>query len=180
MTHLLDCRAIPAFCRRTIAATAEVNPALVIHYFGSKCGLLAATLRLPLHLRDQVSALVRSDPGDMGERVVRLFLGTWQYPVTRAPLMAMVRSIFSDQDAADALGQFLSTHMLGPIMAASDRDQPELRVSLVASHLSGLAIGRHLLGVAPLARADVDHLVACTAPVVQHYLTGDLPAVRHR
>ncbi|MET7988858.1 TetR family transcriptional regulator [Streptomyces sp. NPDC005281] len=160
---------------RAVAAEADVNPALVLHYFGSKRDLFAATLRLPLHLRDQVSGLIRHDPADLGERLVRLFLHLWRDPVTRRPLAAMVRSVFSDQDAADAFGSFLSDEIVGPLVAASGRDQPDLRITLVVSHLVGLVIGRHILGVAPLARVDLDHLVACVAPVVQHYLTGPLP-----
>jgi AcrR family transcriptional regulator len=160
---------------RAVAAEAGVNPALVIHYFGSKRDLFVATLRLPLHLRERVAALVRTDPADLGEQVVRLYLGLWQDPVTRAPLAAMLRSVFSDSEAAAALGRFLSAEMVGPIVAASGRDQPHLRVSLVAGQLVGLAIGRHVLAIAPLAEADIEHLVACLAPMVQHFLTGDLP-----
>jgi hypothetical protein len=37
--------------------------------------------------------------------------------------------------------------------------------------------GRHILGVAPLARAEIEQLVACVVPVIQHYLTGRLPVV---
>ncbi|MFB7337793.1 hypothetical protein ACFC00_40320 [Streptomyces adustus] len=85
------------------------------------------------------------------------------------------RSVLSDEGAAGALRQFLATHLLGPLVAASRRDQPDLRVSLAASHLAGLAIGRHVLGVAPLAMADIEQLVACAAPVTQHHLTGRLP-----
>lgn len=163
---------------RAIAAEADVNPALVLHYFHSKRDLFAATLRLPLHLRDRVSELIRHDQADLGEQLVRLFLHIWQDPVTRRPLVTMIRSVFSDQDAADALGGFLTAEMVGPLVAASGRDQPDLRITLVVSHLVGLVMGRHILGVAPLARADPDHLVACVAPVVQHYLTGALPVPR--
>ncbi|MBT2382532.1 TetR family transcriptional regulator [Streptomyces sp. ISL-11] len=160
---------------RAIAAEAGVNPALVIHHFGSKRNLFAATLRLPLHVRDKIAALVRTDSADLGEHLVRLFLGLWQDPVFRAPLAAMIRSVFSDSEASDALGDFFTAEMIGPIVAASGHDQPHLRVSLVASHLLGLASARHILGIAPLVRADTEHLVACVGPVVQHYLTGDLP-----
>ncbi|PTM86287.1 TetR/AcrR family transcriptional regulator [Streptomyces sp. VMFN-G11Ma] len=66
---------------------------------------------------------------------------------------------------------------LGPLVAASRRDRPDLRVSLAASHLAGLVIGGHILGVAPLARAEIEQLVACVVPVIQHYLTGRLPVV---
>lgn len=113
----------------------------------------------------------------MGKHVVRLFLTAWQDQNVLAPLSAMIRSVFSDEGAADALRQFLATHMLGPLVAASRRDRPDVRVALAASHLAGLAIGRHILGVAPLAKADIEQLGACVAPVIQHYPTGKLPAV---
>ncbi|GAA4991997.1 TetR family transcriptional regulator [Yinghuangia aomiensis] len=160
---------------RAVAAAADVNPALVIHYFGSKRDLFAATLRLPLHLREQIAALVRTDPDHAGEHLVRLYLRLWQDPIARAPIAAMIRSVFSDPDAAEAFGAFVSDHMVGPLVAALGRDQPALRVSLVAGHLVGLAVGRHILGVTPLANADTEHLTACVAPVIQHYLTGPLP-----
>ncbi|MFD7734038.1 TetR family transcriptional regulator [Kitasatospora phosalacinea] len=160
---------------RAVAADAGVDPALVLHHFGSKRQLFAAALRFPLHLREQLAHLLRQDPADLGEQVVRLYLGMWQDPLTRAPLAAMIRSVLSDAEAADALGQFLSAEMIGPVVTALGHDQPRLRISLTATHLLGLAIGRHLLAVTPLARADAEHLVACTAPVIQHYLTGPLP-----
>ncbi|MFG2430837.1 TetR family transcriptional regulator [Streptomyces sp. NPDC048590] len=160
---------------RAIAAEAGVNAALVNHHFGSKRNLFAATLRLPLHMREQIAALVRADAADMGQHLVRLFLGLWEAPVSGTPLAAMIRSVFSDSDASDALGDFFTAEMIGPVVAACGHDQPFLRISLVASHLLGLASARHILGVAPLVRADTEHLVACIGPVVQHYLTGPLP-----
>jgi AcrR family transcriptional regulator len=160
---------------RAIAAAADVNPALVIHYFGSKRDLFVASLRLPLHLRDQVARVLRSDPDGVGERLVRLYLGLWRQPSSRAPLAAMMRSVFSDQEAADALGQFLSEQMVGPIVAGLGIDRPQLRIALVAGHLVGLVVGRHVLGIAALVEADTELLVACVAPTIQRYLTEALP-----
>lgn len=161
---------------RAIAAEAGVNPALVNHHFGGKRYLFAAALRLPPHLREQVAALVRTDAGDMGENLVRLFLELWQAPASGAPLAAMIRSVFSDSEASNALGSFFAAEMIGPVVAACGHDQPHLRISLAASHLLGLAGARHVLGTTPLAGADTEHLVACVGPVVQHYLTGHLPS----
>ncbi|MFC1442906.1 TetR family transcriptional regulator [Streptacidiphilus sp. N1-10] len=160
---------------RAIAAEAGVNPALVIHHFGSKRDLFVATLHVPANLHQQIADLIRTDAADMGHRLARLYLGLWQDPVTRAPIAAMVRSVISDTEATEAFGQFMTAALVGPVVAAMGRDQPQLRISLVASQLIGMAIGRHILGITPLAKAEVDHLVACIAPVLQHYLTDPLP-----
>ncbi|WP_433887503.1 TetR family transcriptional regulator [Streptomyces sp. CA-111067] len=163
---------------RAVALAADVNPALVIHYFGSKHELFAAALQLPLQMRDQITQILQGDPRGLAERLVRFYLGLWRLPASRAPIAAMFRSVFSDQEAADALGRFLTTRILGPIMDDLGHDRPDLRMSLAATQLVGLAIGRHILSVAPLAEADTDFLVACVSPVIQHYLTGPLPATR--
>lgn len=160
---------------RAIAADAGVNPALVIHHFGSKRDLFATTLQLPVPTYAKIAEVVRRDPADIGEQLVRLYLDLWHHPASRAQLAAMVRSVLSDTEAAEALGQFLSDELVGPVVATLGRDQSHLRISLVASQLVGLGIGRYILGIAPLARAADEHLVACTAPVIQHYLTGPLP-----
>lgn len=160
---------------RAIAAAADVNPALVIHYYGSKRDLFVASLRLPLQLRDQIAEVLRTDRDGLGERLVRLYLSLWLKPSSRGPLAAMMRSVFSDQEAADALGQFLSEQMVGPVVANLGSDRPQLRVSLVASQLVGLVVGRHILGIAALVEADTELLVACVAPVIQRYLTASLP-----
>ncbi len=38
----------------------------------------------------------------------------------------------------------------------------------------GLAVTRYVLGLEPLAAADLDTLVAAVGPTVDRYLTGDL------
>jgi Tetracyclin repressor-like, C-terminal domain len=49
-----------------------------------------------------------------------------------------------------------------------------LRTSLVASQIIGLAVGRYILQVEPLASAPRATLIAVLSPTIQHYLTGDL------
>ena len=53
-------------------------------------------------------------------------------------------------------------------------DDPELRLTTAVTHIVGIAIGRYILRVPPLAEASLEDLVALIAPSVQHYLTGSL------
>jgi|HubBroStandDraft_2_1064218.scaffolds.fasta_scaffold145817_2 hypothetical protein len=48
------------------------------------------------------------------------------------------------------------------------------RASLAASQVIGLGLTRYVLGLEPLAAADLDRLVAAVGPTVDRYLTGDL------
>jgi len=63
--------------------------------------------------------------------------------------------------------------MLLPIAQRLGGDQPELRASLVASQLVGLAVVRHIVGVEPLASASSEQLAAAIEPVFAHYLNGN-------
>ena len=54
-------------------------------------------------------------------------------------------------------------------------DRPEVRVPLVASQVVGLIVTRYLLALPPMAEMSADDVVARVGPVLQHYLTGDLP-----
>jgi hypothetical protein len=54
------------------------------------------------------------------------------------------------------------------------RERPELRASLVASQIVGLAMARHVVGLTRLATATHAELIAALAAVFDHYLTGHL------
>jgi hypothetical protein len=48
-------------------------------------------------------------------------------------------------------------------------------MSLVASQILGIVLGRYVLALEPLASLPSDAVVAAYAPTIQRYLTGDLP-----
>ena len=61
---------------RDVAARAEIDPALVIRYFGSKEGLFARAAVFDLALPD----LSAADRAGFGRALVRHFLGIWEGP----------------------------------------------------------------------------------------------------
>ena len=55
------------------------------------------------------------------------------------------------------------------------------RLQMVASQLMGLGLARYILRLQPLAGAEPTVVIACVAPTIQRYLTGELdirPTVR--
>ena len=48
-------------------------------------------------------------------------------------------------------------------------------MSLAMAHLTGLAIGRYVLAVPPVAQMPIEELVDWVAPAIQRYLTGPPP-----
>ncbi len=159
---------------RGVAGRAGVDPALVHHFFGTKDDLFLAALALPEDFMTGLPQPFEGDRATVGERMTRRYLSLWEDPVTGAALRSVVRSTFSHEAAAALLREFIGSQVLAGAAARLDVDSPELRVALAGSHLFGLAVARYVVGIEPLARAQVDALVAAVAPAVQHYLTGDL------
>lgn len=158
---------------RAIAARAEVDPALVYHFHDSKEALFTAAMQLPFRPSEVIPSLLHGDPDTLGERLLRFFLGVLDQPGI-SPFVALLRSASSNEQAATMLRQYLTGEVLGRIARSLGTSQPRLRATLVGSQMAGLAMIRHILRVEPLASADQDTVIACIAPTLQRYLTGDL------
>ena len=155
---------------RGIARAAGVDPALVHHYFGNKDELFAASLELPYDPSVVVPALLAEGLDGLGERVVRTFIGIWDATPGQGPLLALLRSAVSDERAAQTLRDFVTRVVIGPLVRAAGPDGAELRASLVASQMVGLAMARYVVRLEPLASASADELAALIGPTLDRYL----------
>ncbi|MFJ4337189.1 TetR family transcriptional regulator [Streptomyces sp. NPDC088915] len=156
---------------RGIARAAGVDPALVHHYFGSKDEVFAAAVEVSFEPATVVPAIVSGPRDGIGERLARFFIGVWENPASRAPLLAIVRSALTHEAAAAVLRTFVLRRLLERIAAELDVPDPKLRAELAASHMIGIAILRYAIRVEPLASADPEEIVAQVAPALQRYLT---------
>jgi len=157
---------------RGIARAADVDPALVHHYFGGKEQVFVAAMELPFDPSVMLPTILAQGVDGMGERLVRQFLAVWGDPDSRAPFLAMLRSATTSEPAAAMLRSFVSEALLRRVVAGLDVPDAELRASLAAAHLVGLALLRYVVRIPPLAAASEDEIVAIVAPTVQRYLTG--------
>jgi AcrR family transcriptional regulator len=159
---------------RAIAGQADVDPALVHHYFGPKTQLFAAVMALPPAV-DHVPQRMLDGPTDrLGERMIRAFLEVWDAPRARDQMRALLRAALTEDHAAATLREFVLEAILGPVTRALAVPDAELRATLAASQVVGLAVARYVVGIEPLASTDREVLVAAYAPTLQRYLLGDL------
>ncbi|HEX5147752.1 MAG TPA: TetR family transcriptional regulator [Candidatus Limnocylindrales bacterium] len=167
-------RGFDATSVRAIATEAGVDPSLVLHYYGSKQALFTAVMKLPIDQWAVAGGLIDGGATTIGERLTRFALGIWDDPELRPSLLGVLRSAVTDPGAAQVLRDLFSRQ--GPVMVIEHfaPSEPELRSQLVASHLVGLAMARHILGTEPLASTDAEMIVAIVAPTIQHYITGNL------
>lgn len=163
-------RGYDATSLRSIAAEAAVDPALVIHYFGTKEELFAAAVGLPPGLPALFGGLAPLPLQDCVQALVRTYLTLVDSDGSRNAILALVRSAVSNERAAAMLREFLTAELLPLITRLTRNEQAQLRASLVVAQLIGIAMLRHVLRIEPLARATPDEIVALVAPAIEQYL----------
>jgi AcrR family transcriptional regulator len=160
---------------RAIATAAEVDPALVHHYFGTKEKLFLACMEVPLDPSELVPKALSGPRDEAGERLVRLIISVWDSPAGTAAV-AMLRSAMSNEWTARLLREFIVTQVLRRAIAelGMPKEEAPMRAALVATQVAGLAVVRYVLKVEPVASTDPETLVRAVGPSVQRYLTGDI------
>lgn len=160
---------------RGIAREAQVDAALVHHYFRSKEGVFAAAVNEAVRPMELMPVVLAGDPATLGERLLTTVLGMWESAERHEALLAVLRSAVSHETAAGILREFLGREILGPLAQALAEPQRTLRAALLGSQLIGLIMARYIIRMEPLASASTRALIAVYAPVIQNSLTGDLP-----
>jgi AcrR family transcriptional regulator len=164
---------------RAVAAGAGVDPALVHHYFGSKDDLFVAALQLPLDPRTVIGPALAGGVEGAAERLLAAFLSVWDDPRMRAPLLVVARGMLEPEGHRLMREGFLPAVIL-PAVTALGVEDPERRMSLVASQALGLILARYVLEIEPLASMPAADVVAAVAPNIQRYLDGPLPSAASR
>lgn len=160
---------------RAVARRAEVDPALVHHYFGGKPQLFAAVMDVPADPAALVDRIVAGPREQVGESLVRTFLALWDSPEGRPRFQALIRAAVSHDDATRMLREFLTREIFGRVTAAmaADGDSAadlELRAGLAASQMIGVAMMRYVVEFPAVVAASHDELVAQVGPTLQRYL----------
>ena len=163
-------RGYDATSLRGIATDAKVDPALLIHYFGTKEGLFTAATGLPTGLPEVFAGQQGQTLSYFAESLTRSYLGFVDSDQSRNAILALVRSAVSNERAAAMLREFLAAELLPVIASRTGHENAPLRAGLVAAQLMGVAMLRHVVRLDPVARATPDEIVALVAPVIEHYL----------
>ncbi|MCU4297522.1 TetR/AcrR family transcriptional regulator [Brevibacterium permense] len=162
---------------RSIARRAQVDSALVHHYFESKAGLFAEVVRLPVRPDRIVRAALDVSDDRLGESLVRTVLSAWEQTSVKSIGVTVLRSAVSDSAAGRLIRQFLLRELKGAVAGriadgGVDRTEADLRATLVLTQMAGALMFRHVLELEPLASMPVDDLTARLAPAVQGHLDG--------
>lgn len=158
-----------------LAAAAGVAPAVLRKYYDSKDAVFAAALRLPADPAGAVPTLLAPGVEGLGERLVRFTLDTLDDPQVRSDLVAMLRGGASAAALTKSLQDYLDTTVIDRVVTAVGVPDARMRVALISSYLIGIAAGRYVVRIEPLASASEEHVVRLVAPTIQALLDPRTP-----
>lgn len=154
---------------RQIARQAEVDPALVRHYFSDKTTLFLAAAQISFDPRLLVKRLAAGGRAGMGERILAVALPIWESPMGRSVVVA-------GQHEPKLLVSFVRV-ISEAISSAAEQTLGELspaertvRIAMVQSTLSGLFATRYLAELELVANLPPAVIVKRWAPLLQRII----------
>lgn len=159
---------------RAIAGDAGVDPALVVHFFGSKQQLFLTVMDLPFDPEVVLPGILAGERRTVGKRFARFIVGVLEDEEARSVMTGMVRAAASEPEAARMLRELISRRVVGPVAETLGAADADLRATLVGSQIVGIVMARYVVAVEPLASLDPERLVAALGPNLQRYLVGPL------
>jgi len=159
---------------RAVARAADVDPALVYHYFGSKEGLLDAATNPPQKWLEHVAKVWTTPVDQLGAALVTLMLASWADEEIGPTLRAILQTAAHEPSTREKLRRVVEGSLMGVAQLGSDDRDRLIRSGLVSSQLMGFALMRYVWKIEPIASMTDDEAIAAIAPNLQHYVDGDL------
>jgi AcrR family transcriptional regulator len=159
---------------RAVARTADVDPALVYHYFGSKEGLLDAATNPPQKWLDSIAKVWTTPVDQLGTALITLLLASWADDEIGPTLRAILQTAAHEPSTREKLRRVVEGSLMGVSELGSDERDRLTRSGLISSQMMGFALMRYVWKIEPVASMPDDEVVAAIAPNLQHYVNGDL------
>jgi AcrR family transcriptional regulator len=147
---------------RAIAADANIDPSMVMRYFGNKDQLFAAAADFDLDFPD----LSGVEADQLGAALVAHFMNRWERDDA---LIVLLRSSTTNAEAAQRMQQIFAAQLM-PEIANVNAAEPARSAGLIATQMLGLALCRYVLKLPPVVAMSRDEVVSWLGPTCQRYL----------
>ncbi|WP_246541003.1 TetR family transcriptional regulator [Mycobacterium spongiae] len=176
--ELFACNGIDKTSMRAVARTAEVNAALVHHYFGTKQQLVAAAIHIPIDPMEILIPMRQAHIDELGLRLPLLLLDIWDSE-RGAAWIATLRSLIAGGGDVSLTRSFLQEMVTAGV--GSRVDSPPgtavIRAEFVVAQMLGVVMARYIVKIEPFASLPAEQVAQTIAPSLQRYFTGELPGI---
>lgn len=157
---------------RSIATEAGVDVALLSYHFGSKQGVFAAAMEIPVRPGELLEQALNAPIEQWPERILRTVLHAWEDPRIGPVLVQTVLASATDEGHSGGFDEFLETELLGRVRARLAVRDAEARATGVLLTVAGLLMARYVIRVPTIAAASTESLVRIGAPSIAAHLRG--------
>jgi AcrR family transcriptional regulator len=161
---------------RAVARAADVDPALVYHYFGSKEGLLDAATNPPPKWLESVAKVWTTPVDQLGAALITLLLAAWADDEVGPTLRAILQTAAHEPATREKLRRVIEGNLMGVSELGGDERDRLIRSGLISSQMMGFALMRYVWKIEPIASMTEDEAIAALTPNLQRYVSGDLSA----
>jgi AcrR family transcriptional regulator len=161
---------------RKIAAAADINPSMVMRYFGSKEDLFSRVAKLDF----QADLLADVPRSQLGEAMIRHVIRRWEDPEIGPTMAAILRACFGRGPAQERASQ-----LWGEAVRNFARELGLTHLSpetgpLISTQLIGLGLTRYVLKVPPVVALPEETIIREVGRSVQQYIdaANETPADR--
>jgi AcrR family transcriptional regulator len=141
---------------RAVAAAAKVDPALVMHYFGSKEDLFGAAIRVDME------DVVVGPEEELADRLLAMLAGKLEAEPDAQ--LALLRSMLTHPQAAEGVRRALARECGQVVGSAIGGSEGALRAGLLSATTIGVIVGRYLLQLDGLKDADPKEITEILRP----------------
>jgi AcrR family transcriptional regulator len=159
---------------RAVARAADVDPALVSHYLGSKEGLLDAATNPPQKWLESIAKVWTTPMDQLGVALITLLLASWADDEIGPTLRAVLQTAAHEPSTREKLRRIVEGSLMGVSELGSDERDRLVRSGLISSQMMGFALMRYVWKIEPIASMTDDDAIAAIAPNLQRYVDGDL------
>jgi AcrR family transcriptional regulator len=159
---------------RAIARSADVDPALVYHYFGSKEGLLDAATNPPQKWLERIAEVWTTPIQQLGKALITLLLASWADDEIGPTLRAILQTAAHEPSTREKLRRVVEGSLMGVSELGRDERDRLTRSGLISSQMMGFALMRYVWKIEPVASMSDDDAIVAIAPNLQRYVDGDL------
>lgn len=170
--HLFSTDGYDRVSLRQIAREADVDPALIHHYFESKAELFTlAVIAVPVEDADEAVQRILAAPRDqIGERAVDVVMATFERPEARQRFTALLRAAMNTTAPTNPLSEFLAREILAKVAGACGHQDAGRRGQLAMMVFVGYVMSRDIMAFPALAKQRRPEMVTQLGKALQAFL----------
>jgi AcrR family transcriptional regulator len=148
---------------RAVASDSDIDPSMVMRYFGNKARLFDAAVAVDLRVPDLASV----SPEELSALLVRHFVDRWESDPADDALLVLLRSAVTNEYAASRMHEVFATQVAPALASVLGPELAARRAGLVSAQLLGLALTRYLLRLPAVTGLTPDEIQDALTPAIR-------------